>query len=636
MTLNDRVSRPEYDVVMAQNLRVPMRDGVRLAADLYRPARGADPLPGAFPTLLVRTPYDKAGLPNRTWGDYFARRGYNLLVQDVRGRYASEGEFYLLAREAEDGYDTCAWLVAQPWCNGRIGTLGTSYLAWVQNALAALNPPGLAAMYVNQGGHNAYTSTVRHNGAFELRFYCWAYMGAATSPEAAANPLIRQALAETRARDWLTPVLPRPGQTPLALVPGYERWAFELLGRGEQDEFWRSPSLDFGAHLDATADVPIIFSSAWYDSYPRANLENFSAFRAAKRGPIRAIMGPWTHGGITPDRTWSGDVEFGPAASVAGSGMAESFTDHHLRFFDHYLKGLDNGFDAEPPLRLFVMGGGDGHRTAEGRLYHGGRWRDEQVWPLARTRFTPFYLAPGHLGPSRPEAAASASSFRFDPLDPVPTVGGCISSLSDFYPVPGEITERVPIEARWGSIVTTGPQDQRTRPDTFGARPPYRPLAARPDVLVFETAPLAEPVEVTGPLTAVLWVASTARDTDITVKLIDVYPPNPDYPHGYHLLLTDSILRLRYRNGDGRAELLEPGQVYRVEIPMYPTSNLFGRGHRIRLDISSSNFPRFDVNPNTGEPFGQSSRVEVAVNTIYHDREHPSHIVLPIIPGGAP
>lgn len=625
-------ARPEHGAVQARNVMVAMRDGVRLATDVYRPANGVDPAPGAFPTLVVRTPYDKSN-PNtsKRQGEYFARHGYNVVIQDVRGRYASEGEFYFVAREAEDGYDTLVWLAEQPWHNGKVGTMGTSYLAWVQNALGALNPPGLAAMFVNQGGHNAYTSTVRHNGAFELRFFAWAFMGLATSPEAVANPLIQRALLETHAGDWLGPMIPKEGQSPLALGPSYERWAFDLLTRGDLDEFWRGPSLNFAEHLEPHSDVPILFSSAWYDSYTRANMENFAAFSRAKRGPIRALMGPWTHGGDTLDRTWSGDVEFGPTASIKGNFAADVY-EYHLRYFDHWLKGIENGVGDEPPIRLFVMGGGDGHRTAEGRLYHGGAWREEREWPLARTRFTPFYLSPGRLSPSKPETATAATSFRYDPLDPVPTIGGNISSLSEFLPVPAEIADKVTPEARWGSLVKVGGQDQRTTPETFGAKPPYRPLAARPDVLVFETEPLTEPVEVTGPLTAKLWVSSTAVDTDITVKLVDVYPPSRDYPHGYALNISDSILRLRYRNGDGQPAFLTPSEVYPIEIEMYPTSNRFGRGHRLRLDIASSNFPRFDVNPNTGEPLGRHTRTEVAINTIHHDADHPSHIVLPVIP----
>ncbi|HET7036394.1 MAG TPA: CocE/NonD family hydrolase [Thermomicrobiaceae bacterium] len=628
------MSEPQFEVSLARSIMVPMRDGVRLATDIYRPADGVEPLPGPFPTLLIRTPYNKGSAETiRRKGVYFASRGYAVVIQDVRGRYESEGEFYFLAQEAEDGYDTIVWVGQQPWCDGKVGTLGTSYLAWTQSALAALNPPHLAAMYVNEGGANAYTSTVRQNGAFELRFLAWAFMGAATSPS--VPQAIRDALVESAPFSrWVRQLPLKPGVSPLALAPDYERWALDIMYRGEYDEYWKQPGFNFEEHAQAHADVPILFSGAWYDSYTRATTENFVRFGEIKRGPVRLLMGPWTHGGYPPDLTWSGDVEFGPTASIGGSGIAADVDDHHLRFFDHWLKGIDNEIGSEPPVRIFVMGGGDGHRTPEGRLYHGGHWRAEQEWPLARTQWTNYYLGGGgRLGTGEPAAAEDGTTFAFDPRDPVPTVGGNISSLSDFAPVPQEIAARVPPPERWASIVSVGPQDQRTLPATFGASPPALPLAARPDVLVFQSEPLAAPLEVTGPLTAVLWVDSTAPDTDITVKLIDRYPPSADYPEGYAMNISDTILRLRYRHG-GQAEPLTPGVVEKIEIPMYPTSNVFGAGHRIRLDISSSNFPRFDVNPNTGEPLGQETHTEVALNTIHHDRAHPSHLVLPVIPVG--
>jgi hypothetical protein len=361
--------------------------------------------------------------------------------------------------------------------------------------------------------------------------------------------------------------------------------------------------------------------SAWYDSYTRANLENFAGLGARKRGPIHAIMGPWTHGVKPLGQTFAGDVEFGPEAAL-------DHNEERLAFFDAALKGVPDG--RRPPLRLFVMGGGSGRRTG-GRLDHGGRWRDEREWPLGRTRFTEFYLQPGgRLAPARPAAGEACTRFAFDPRHPVPTIGGNMSSLVGLLPRPAGAAE-IPVEERERDIIgIPGGFDQREDPRFFGCRPPYLPLAARPDVLVWQTPPLERDVEVTGPVTVSLWVSSDAPDTDITAKLVDVYPPGPDYPHGFALNLTDSILRLRYRNG-GRAEPLRPGTIYPCTFALYPTANLFRAGHCIRLDISSSNYPRFDVNPNTGEPLWASPLVRVAVNTIHHDAEHPSHVRLPLI-----
>jgi putative CocE/NonD family hydrolase len=259
-----------------------------------------------------------------------------------------------------------------------------------------------------------------------------------------------------------------------------------------------------------------------------------------------------------------------------------------------------------------TTGGGSGRKLLNGHLDHGGRWRDEQDWPLRRARPTPYYLhADGSLRLEVPGEDRAATTYRYDPRDPVPTIGGNISAAEEVMPAGGF--------------------DQRGRPGLYGCSDTL-PLNARPDVLTFQTAPLAEDVEVTGPISVRLWVASSAADTDFTAKLLDVYPPNEDYPDGYALNIGDSIIRARYREDRVRPTPLVPGVTYPCEIVLYPTSNVFARDHRIRLDLSSSNFPRFDVNPNTGDPLGTSGRAIVAENTIYHERVHPSHIILPIVP----
>ncbi|MBI3302314.1 MAG: CocE/NonD family hydrolase [Deltaproteobacteria bacterium] len=262
-------------------------------------------------------------------------------------------------------------------------------------------------------------------------------------------------------------------------------------------------------------------------------------------------------------------------------------------------------------MRIYVMGGGDAHKTPDGRIFVGGYWRDEQEWPLARTVLTPYYLhANGVLSPDKP-ADDPPTTYVFDPQNPVPTLGGNVSSQ--------------------GTLMFQGAADQRCRPD-FWLCSDSKPLSTRNDVLVFQTPPLDHDIEVTGQLVVKLWAASNALDTDFTAKLIDVYPPNADFPASVDLNVADSIVRARYRNGPGRAELLKPGQPYEFRIEMYPTSLVFKRGHRLRLDVSSSNFPRFDVNPNTGEPLNNNRRWQVAENSVYHDLQHPSHILLPVNP----
>jgi len=619
-------SADEYGVLAALEVMMPMRDGVRLATDLYFPAKPDDPgarAEGCHPVLLVRTPYNKRDDGARVGAEYFTRRGYIVAIQDCRGRYRSEGTFYFLTQEPEDGYDTIEWLGAQPWSTGKVGMFGTSYLGWTQTAAAVLNPPSLATMVVNQAGANAYTSSVRQNGAMELRFLAWAFMEAATHPEVVNDPVRKAALQSVSSLEWLQHLPLRPGLSPLALVPSVERWALDLYTNGDYTEYWDHPGLNFAKYWDEHADVPMLLCGAWYDSYTRATLENFAGLGERKRGPVRLLMGPWTHGMV--DVSYAGDVELGPTAPVAGN-LGEEFLHLHLRWFDHWLKGIANGVGEEPAARLFVMGDGDGatSRTHDGRLWRGGHWIDADALPLPGTTQTDYYLLPdGGLGTIAGTGTAS-TTFRYDPTNPVPTVGGNLSSLSDAIAVDGDERGRISYEQRWNSVVSIGGQDQRD-PETG------MPLAARDDVVVFQTEPLAEPVQVIGALEATLYISSSAPDTDFTVKLVDVFPPSEDYPHGYALNLSDTIFRCRYRDDPANPTLMEPGQVYELTIPMYGTGAVFARGHRIRVDISSSNFPRFDPNPNTGEPIGRHRRTQIAENTIHHDAAHPSRITLPVV-----
>ncbi len=608
---------------------VAMRDGVQLAADVYRLDYA-----GPLPALLLRTPYNKTDYEAMCgWPSRFARREYAVVVQDCRGCHASQGDVDFLWPEAEDSYDTVAWVAAQPWCDGRVATFGTSWGGWTQTAGAALGAPALAAMVPNMSGACAWAHTVRHAGALELRFLAWAFWHSAmnTQRELKPEPWIDQALnlGAPSFRQWLSAMPLRRGHTQLALVPSYERWALELLTSSDWNDRWAHPSVNPIGYVDDWPDVPILLVGGWYDSYTRSTFELFTALTATGRtGPVRALVGPWVHGQATVEQPWAGDVDFGPEAAL------DDFAKLHLEFYDEHLRGIDRGDGPPAPLRIFVMGGGPGDRSSAGRLRHGGQWRDEYEWPLARTIYTPYHLHPdGGLRPEPPAVAAAATSYLFNPNDPVPSVGGNVSSLTELVALPAGIGDSAyaGLAERLGDVLTAGPFDQRTHPGLFGCTPPYLPLAARADVVVFQTEPLADAVEVTGPVTVRLWVATTARDTDVTAKLLDVYPPSPWHPYGYAMNLTDSIVRLRYRSGR-HAAAYEPGAVVEVEIVLYPTSNLFAAGHRIRLDISSSNFPRFDVNPGTGEPLGTERARVTAENTIYHDAAHPSHVVLPVVP----
>lgn len=590
---------------------VPMRDGVRLATDVYLPD-GAGP----FPVIMERTPYGRQETSrseitaaNRTPATraeiaaYFTAHGYAVVYQDTRGRYGSEGVFVKYLSDGEDGFDTCAWLLEQPWCDGRICTMGLSYGAHTQAALGCLNPPGVVAQILDCGGFsNAWKSGIRQSGAFEMKQASWAFRNALVSPEAMADPVLKAALAAEDIGDWFARMPWKPGHSPLRHHPDYEAYLFDQWTHGASDEFWQQLGIWMEGYYKTYSPAAVVHMSSWWDPYTLTATGNYLGLK--EKGPQRLILGPWTHG----DRSDSvfGDVSFGPTAPL--DHWAGDWRAYRLRFFDHVIKGsvLD-----EPTVRVFVMGGGSGRRTPDGKLDHGGRWITADDWPLPGTAIVPFHLhASGPLDPAAAEAGAL--SYDFDPEHPVPTIGGAFSSLEP--------------------IASAGAFDQVESPAFFGCRPPYLPLSSRPDVLTFQTPPLREAMQIAGPVEAVLWVETDGPDTDFTAKLIDVHPPSADYPRGYAMNLTDGILRLRYAEDPAKPRLRTKGEITRIVVTLFPTANLFQPGHRIRLDISSSNFPKFDVNPNTGEPDGMARRKRIACNTIHLGGSRPSAIRLPVLP----
>jgi uncharacterized protein len=596
-------------------------------------------VPGRWPTILGRTSYDKNS--PQMWvepvGEFFCRRGYVVVVQDLRGRHHSEGtgQYFHTVNPSEgpDGYDTVEWIAAQPWSNGKVGMVGSSHGAIVQQVAALYWPPHLTAIWPDVGPTNVYAHEAREGGAMQLHMFGAQFLHAHDAQEIRDDPVAQRAIEDAmlHLREWVERMPFKPGHTPLRFVPNLEKTVFEYYYRGAHDEFWAQDCCDQERYFGRHADVPGVYSGGWYDPFAVATTSYFAAMARKNRTPQRLLMGPWNHY-IMRGRgaTVAGDVDFGPDA-LWGDAL---YNHERLRWFDHWLKDVPNGVEDEPPVRIFVMGGGTGRKTAAGHLDHGGRWRTETEWPLTRALATPHFLRSGG-GLSREEPAADVAPARFvhDPSHPVPTIAGPVTGFYELVPIgegmnPFYVTPR----ARMRSIVREGGAHQKEEPGTVGCRPPYPPLAARSDVLVFQTEPLEQPVEVTGPILVRLWISSSAPDTDFTAKLIDVYPPNEDYPDGYALNLVDSIIRCRYRNGWEKEELMRPGEIDPVQIQLPPTSNLFARGHRIRLDVSSSNFPRFDVNPNTGEPVGRHTYAQLAHNAVYLDRDHPSQVVLPIIP----
>jgi putative CocE/NonD family hydrolase len=614
-------STPQFDVYVAHDIMVPMRDGVKLATDVYLPAINGQPLPGPWPAVVERTPYGKSSfLPNTPTGTDYAQHGFALVVQDVRGRYQSEGVFLSYSQEGPDGFDTMQWIYNQPWCNKKIGVTGSSYFASAAQAILVQNAPGLAAGIIRVGPGNYHEDGAWHGGAFLLAHNVnYALLLALAGTEAVHDPAVQSAIAAASqppaAFDLMKQSPLARGAAPFGLAPSYDAWYQNWQDHELFDGYWKTIGNSFTDYYSQSPDVPILLLSEWYDAFLGGTLDGYAGYRRAHHAPVHMIIGGGEHLNIyAAAQTYAGDVDF-------GSGLPIDVPHELFRFWDRYLKGVHDGGAENDVVRTFRIESLAGQKNAAGRLQAGGSWQEFASWPPPDARPKTLYLTEDlHLTTEKPRAGSL--SFRYDPSDPVPTVGGNVSS--------------------GGEVVQPGPYDQRCSPKHLACGNDTRPLNARPDVLSFTTAPLETDVDVTGMISVYLWVSSTAVDTDFTAKLIDQYPPTTDYPDGYAMILTDSVVRARLRSftraGDEsrriyaiRNEPLTPGRIYPVVVDLVGTSNLFRPGHRIRVDISSSNFPLRDANPNTGEPFAdRNSPPMTARNTIYIGADHPSDIVLPI------
>lgn len=516
----------------------------------------------------------------------------------------------MLTDDGPDGFDCAAWIGKQPWSNARIGMLGTSYYGGTQHAMAMTKAPELVTVIPVDAMSNMGRQSMRYAGAFEMRFWNWTLINSARGSSASKDPTVAEALTmmSNNRFNYLRNLPLRAGMTPLRFSPEHEDWLVEAMRHGADDDFWKQNNiLDY---VEDYKDIPVYLVGGWYDSWAGNTTANFQALTKQLKSPVYLIMGPWIHD--CQARYQHGQVTFGTIAAIKDPWA------WRREWYDHWLKGIDNSVGKAAPfatrVRIFVMGSGDGSKAADGKLNHGGYWRDENEWPLARAQLSNYYFHNcGTLSTAAPVAQSReqrATSFTFDPDDPVPTIGGCISSGND--------------------ILLQGAWNQFGGPHVWNWTNTL-PLSVRNDILVFQTEPLTEDVEVTGEIAVKLWISSSAVDTDFTAKLLDVYPPSTDFPGGFDLNIGDGIMRTRFRETLKEEKLMRPGKVYPITIHLYPTSNIFKKGHRIRVDISSSNFPRFDVNPNTGEPLNDNREKFKAVNTIYHDRSRPSHIILPIV-----
>jgi putative CocE/NonD family hydrolase len=556
-------------IVIETDARVKMRDGISLSADIYRPGGN-----GKYPVLLVRTPYDKSSEGETCRAA--AEHGYVCISQDVRGRYASLGEWYPFKNESSDGYDTVEWAVALPYSDGRVGMFGESYVGATQWLAAISRPPHLVAIQPSVTASDHHDGWVYQGGAFELWFdQSWTSI-------LAVDTLQRAAMNRIPALEWAQrlpesdfPVLQLGN--PAKLAPYY----FDWLAHPDDDSYWKRWSIE--EHYSETA-LAAYHVGGWYDVFLRGTLRNYVGMRAYApsqwaRDHQQLTIGPWIHDG--PMNGKAGSLDFGSAAAF-------NKTQTILTWYDQIFK---HESPQRKRVRIFVMGI--------------NQWREEDDWPIPRTAYTRYYLnSAGHANSSSGNGSLSAhlpdqshsDTFTYDPANPVPTRGGNLCCLHD------QVTQE-----------PSGAFDQAE-------------IEKRNDVLIYTTAAFDQDFEVTGPLTAELYISSSAADTDLTAKLVDVWP------NGFAQNLADNVQRLRYRNAAEKADLLQPGKIYKVVIDVGATSNVFREGHRLRLELSSSNFPRFDRNFNTAESPERGTKFVSAENRIYHDAEHPSAIVLPVIP----
>ncbi len=573
-----------YQVTVQTGVRAPMRDGAQLVADVYRPKAA-----GKFPVLLTRTPYNRRDFNT---GTYLASRGYVAILQDTRGRFDSEGEFYPFKHEIEDGYDTVEWAAGLEYSNGDVGMFGGSYVGATQMLAGVSKPPHLKAIFPYITASEYYDGWTYQSGALMQWF------ASSWSSGLAEDTLRKMVNSRQRPKDWVQQIPVEDYRlinipTAREVAPYFRDW----VEHERDDEYWRrwKVSDHYGQ-----MNVKALHAGGWHDIFLKGSIKNFVEMRKGAatteaRDGQRLLVGPWAHAGTSPEGK-IGDVVFGKQAVLDMNATI-------VRWADFALKGVKNEFAGDAPVRIFVMGD--------------NVWRDEKEFPLARTQYTKYYFhsnkgansaaGDGELSINPPVKEAvkeavketgkeKADTYEYDPQNPTPTIGGRLCC---------------------GAAIQPGPFDQR-------------PNESRQGVLVFSTPPLERDTEVTGYITVELYASTSAPDTDFTAMIVDV--DSHEGRAGYARFLTDGVVRARYRNSTVRAEPIEPGKVYKYTIDLWATSNVFKAGHRIRVYISSSNFPRFNRNLNTGEPTLGATKMVKATQTIYHDSERPSAIVLPIIP----
>ena len=576
-------TKGEFGVIIERNIDVPMRDGTILRADVWRPDAE-----GRFPVLIERTPYDKGGSSesNLGAGEFYASHGYVVVIQDVRGRFASDGEFYPFRDdgdgENQDGYDTVEWAAEKSWSNGKIGTIGGSYSGATQYRMLSTQPPHLVAQFARQSSADYYDEWVYRGGAFEHGFNTmWTLKHTSTNARKLA-PVGSEdevsALANQASDDYLKWLENLP-ISPLPPVEDLHNWYADWLNHPNHDEFWEEFS---NSRSHDRANVPVHHFGSWYDCFLAGTIRNYVGIREKAATPEartgqRMTIGPWVHNPGPADMREAGEVDFGEQAIL---GWFET----RLRWFDHWLKGADNGVDTDKPVKLFTMGINE--------------WREFDEWPPKEAKYTPFYLSKGKSGSvnSLNDGVLSAEEpglfgevfdeYESDPENPIRSFGG--GHLGD----------------------DNGPRDQRGHED---------------GVLTYTTSELDEPLNVTGPVKAILYAASSALDTDWVVRITDVHPD------GTSMLICDGILRARFHESFENPTTLVPHMPTKFEVDLWATSHVFKSGHRLRVAVTSSGFPRWDRNWQTGKNNALETSGIRAQNRIFRDAVRPSHVLLPLL-----
>ena len=561
------------------NIPVPMRDGVNLSADIWLPASSQGD--GPWPALLLRTIYDNQEPRYMGWTRKFIERGYAVVVQDCRGRGDSGGEWDPYVCELNDGYDTHEWVGQQSWCDGNVGTFGLSYPGFTQTLPASLRSKYLKAVapiasQQDNYGHHRVNGVIHHSVSL-------------TFLNMLGHSMQSESLKHYDQQEFFKIL---PIDTAMEVVTRTHPYYKGVIDHEQYDDWWDSYSL---RNKYSEMAVPSLFITGWFDSLSHENFKLFNGWTTQARTEdarkkTKLIVGPWSHQVSPWGREPMGENGEYQDRTFGRQGLWD-IVDMHTHWYDQRLKGIDTGIDDEPPIKLFVMGQNE--------------WRYENEWPLARTEWTKYYLhgtgdsagTGGWLSTDLAAIDETADRFTYDPTDPVPSWG-----------------------AQYQSLDLCGPRDRTA-------------IEQRADVLTFTSAVLTQAVEVTGPVTATIWASSDALDTDFTAALVDVEPAAEDGEEGRPIILCEGIVRARFRNGTDNPEMMAPGEIYEFDIDMWDTSNLFEEGHRIRVEISSSNFPRYNRNLNSGNPIATDTEITVANQQVYHDSLHPSHITLPVIPG---